>query len=53
MVNLMEVSCDPACGFNIRSHDKKELTKFVQLHAKNAHKMEITAKDVEAKMVAA
>jgi len=48
--SLKQVSCDPTCGFLIRSHDVGELKKFVVDHAKKAHNMNITGKDVEEKM---
>lgn len=53
MEKNMEVTCDPMCGFRVRSHDKAELTKIVQMHAKGAHKLNMTPKDVETKMVVA
>lgn len=48
---LMEVACDPVCGFKVQSHDMKELKGIVKTHAKSAHKMSISDKDVEEKMV--
>lgn len=47
---LKQVSCDPECGFMIRSHDEKELTNIVKMHTKNAHNMNITDKDVQDRM---
>ncbi|HTY36987.1 MAG TPA: DUF1059 domain-containing protein [Bacteroidota bacterium] len=47
---LKSFSCDPACGFKIQSHDEQELTEIVIAHAKKAHNMEMTAKDVKAKI---
>ena len=44
------VTCDPQCGFMVRSHDEKELTEIVKMHAKKQHNMEMTDKDVQAKM---
>jgi predicted small metal-binding protein len=49
-LSLKEVTCDPSCGFMVRSHDEKELTEIVKSHAKNAHNMSITDNDVKAKM---
>ena len=48
-----QVTCDPTCGFQIKSHDDRELKRFVKEHAKNVHKMDVTDKDVEDKMTAA
>jgi predicted small metal-binding protein len=47
---LKSVSCDPACGFMVRSHDEKELTSIVITHAKSAHNKDVTADDVKAMM---
>ncbi len=49
-VELKSVSCDPQCGFSVRSHDEKELTDIVITHAKKAHNMDMSANDVKAKM---
>jgi len=50
MTELKSVSCDPQCGFKVQSHDEQELTDIVIAHAKKVHNMDITAKDVKAKM---
>ncbi|MBI1806996.1 MAG: DUF1059 domain-containing protein [Ignavibacteria bacterium] len=47
---LKSVSCDPTCGFMCRSHDEKELTAIVKKHAKTAHKMDMTDKQVKDMM---
>jgi predicted small metal-binding protein len=47
---LKSVSCDPACGFKVQSHDEQELTDIVIAHAKKTHTIGVTAKDVRAKM---
>lgn len=31
---LKEVSCDPKCGFSVKSHDEKEIMDIVKQHAK-------------------
>ena len=49
-MEVKSVSCDPQCGFKVQSHDEQELTDIVIAHAKKAHNMDITAKDVKAKM---
>ena len=43
---LKSVSCDPACGFMVRSHDEKELISVVKMHAKTAHKKNLNDKQV-------
>jgi predicted small metal-binding protein len=47
---LKSVSCDPACGFMCRSHDEKELSAIIKAHAKKAHKMDMTDKQVKDMM---
>lgn len=43
---LHTVECAPDCGFKVQDHDKSELTKIVQLHAKGSHNKDMTDKDV-------
>lgn len=47
---LKSVSCDPECGFLVRSHDEKELSAIVIEHAKTHHDKVITEKDVKGIM---
>lgn len=47
---VMSVSCDPDCGFMVRSHDEKELISMVKDHAKKHHNKEVTDKDVMGMM---
>jgi predicted small metal-binding protein len=47
---LMSVSCDPACGFSVQSHDEAEIIAMVQMHAKKAHGMEMSEADVRKMM---
>ena len=47
---LKQVECDPKCGFLVRSHDEKELVDVAIQHAKKAHNMAITEKDVRTMM---
>ena len=47
---LKSVSCDPDCGFMVRSHDEKELSAIVIDHAKKQHNKVITEKDVKGMM---
>ena len=49
-VELKSVSCDPTCGFKVRSHDEKELISIVKTHAKNVHNMDLTDKQVKEMM---
>jgi len=50
---LMQVSCDPKCGFMIKSHDEQEIVKFTKDHAKKSHKMDVSEKDIKGMMKAA
>jgi predicted small metal-binding protein len=47
---LMEVACDPSCGFKVQSRDEKELISLVKAHAKKYHKMNVTDAQVREKM---
>jgi len=35
---LRQISCDPACGFMVQSHDETEVLKMAREHAKKNHK---------------
>ncbi|HMD13717.1 MAG TPA: DUF1059 domain-containing protein [Bacteroidota bacterium] len=45
---LKSVSCDPSCGFMVKSHDEKELIAMVKMHAKKMHHKVLSDKDVKA-----
>ena len=47
---MKSVSCDPDCGFMVRSHDEKELSSIVINHAKTAHNKTVTEADVKKMM---
>ena len=47
---LKSVTCDPDCGFMVRSHDESEIVSVVKEHAKKAHNKDVTDKDVMAMM---
>ncbi len=47
---LKSVSCDPVCGFMVRSHDEKELSAIVIEHSKTHHNKIITEKEVKEVM---
>ena len=34
---LKSISCDPICGFMVRSHDEDELVEVIKVHAKKMH----------------
>ena len=35
--SLKQISCDPTCGFMVRSHDEKEVLDDAMKHIKNIH----------------
>ncbi len=45
-----KVECESPCGFTVKSHDEKEVIEFVRQHAKKAHNMDISEKDIRSKM---
>lgn len=47
---LKSVSCDPACGFSVKSHDESEIVSIVQMHSKKHHDKEISEADVKKMM---
>jgi predicted small metal-binding protein len=47
---LKSVTCDPTCGFSVRSHDEQELISIVQAHAKKHHNQNMTEADVRKMM---
>jgi predicted small metal-binding protein len=47
---LKSVSCDPDCGFMVRSHDESEIISLVKEHAKKQHSKDVTDKEVMAMM---
>lgn len=47
---LKSVTCDPACGFMVRSHNEKELISMVKTHAKKMHNKTMTDKEIKGMM---
>ncbi len=45
---LKSVTCDPSCGFMVRSHSEKELVSMVKMHAKQMHHKTLTDKEAKA-----
>ena len=48
MSPLMSLSCDPACGFRVTSHDESELLSITKIHAKTHHQKDMTDAEVKA-----
>lgn len=44
------VSCEPECGFMVKSKDEKEVTGIVMEHAKRAHGKSVGEADVKKMM---
>ncbi len=44
---LKSVTCDPKCGFMVRSRNEKEIISVIKAHAKKMHKMTMTDKQVK------
>ncbi len=47
---LIKIECDTSCGFMIKGRDEKELIEIVKIHAKKAHNMTVTDKEVKDKI---
>lgn len=47
---LKSISCDPDCGFLIRSHDEMEVVEIAKKHAKEKHNMDVSDEDLKGKM---
>jgi predicted small metal-binding protein len=52
MENMKQISCDPECGFMIRSHDETEVLGVAKKHIKEKHKMEATMDMLKSRMKA-
>jgi predicted small metal-binding protein len=47
--NLKSISCDPICGFMVRSHDENELVEMIKAHAAKKHPgMKMTDEEIKA-----
>ena len=46
---LKAISCDPMCGFMVRSHDEDELVEMAKAHAKKKHPdVKMSDKDIRS-----
>jgi len=50
MTQLYQVTCDPACGFVVKSHDKAETKRMAKEHMQMIHSKVVSDGDTE-KMV--
>ena len=48
--NVKRITCDPACGFMVQSHDEQELIEITKKHAKEKHKMDTSADQIKSMM---
>jgi predicted small metal-binding protein len=47
--NLKSISCEPTCGFMVRSHDENELVEMIKAHVAKKHPgTEMTEEDIKA-----
>src|SRR6516225_4109953 len=42
---LMSATCDPSCGWMMKSHDQKEIVEAMKKHAAKHHNMKMTDKE--------
>ena len=48
---LKSISCDPTCGFMVKSHNEKEVLNLAMVHAKKMHPdMKISELDLKKMM---
>jgi len=48
---LKQITCDPICGFMVRSHDENEVVNLAFLHASKAHpELKVTKQDLKKDM---
>ncbi len=46
--NLKSISCDPICGFMVRSHNEKEILNLASTHVKKMHpQMKVSEADLK------
>jgi len=51
MNKLNEISCDPICGFSVRSHNASEAIDLAYMHGKKSHPNMKISKSLIKKMV--
>ena len=53
MKKLMQIECEPKCGFLVRSHNEKEVVSIAKVHAKKVHNMSASDSNLKAMMKSA
>jgi len=48
MMDMKMVQCD--CGFMMQSHSENEIVKMTQMHAKETHQQDMSAREVKGMM---
>jgi len=46
--SLKQISCDPECGFLIRSHEEKEVVKMAHDHVKTAYHKDVSTNELKS-----
>jgi len=50
-MKLKSISCDPMCGFMVRSHSENEVIDMANMHVKKVHPdMKVTREELKGKM---
>lgn len=48
---LKRLTCDPACGFEVQSHNEQEILDFAMTHVRKIHpQMKMTIEDARKMM---
>lgn len=54
MGDYKKITCDPVCGFEVKSHNDDELLKMGMMHVTRQHPdMKVTEEDMKEKMMPA
>ena len=44
--DLFEISCDPICGFQLRTHNEGELQNLTKQHVKSQHDKTVSSEEI-------
>jgi predicted small metal-binding protein len=50
MEKMKSITCDPECGFMVRSHDENEVMDVAKKHAKDMHEMDASEEELKGMM---
>ena len=48
MKGMKSITCDPSCGFMVRSHDEKEVMQAGRYHVEKVHGHKASDKEIKA-----